>query len=879
VPLRWREQEEDEAIDRYFEYYKINRGSARLHLWLLRVPLFLRLFCEAVNGEREQWVGAEAIPDDLVAVYELFRDRTARRLAKKLGLREQLVVRKLAAVARALWERRARDLPFEEVQEIVDERESDWQNSLVREFEQEGIFSRNPEQSWADQRTAVLFDRFAGYLIAESLLRDRNRTEAEEFVGSQVLWTAMTSDHRRRHPLGDDILNALVGLVPREIYGRQLWQFAPAELRDRTLSLTLGIASSLIDSETEAELGRYISERSPAPNSFSEHPFDQLWDVHDAPGHRLDARFLDRVLRLMPIAQRDERWTEWLRHRERVARSVGGATRRWSEHAQRGPASDLAARAFAWVLTTTNRRLRDTATRALQRYGAADPPRIFGLAMDLVGVDDAYVIERLLAASVGAALEHQMPDPGGAFTGPLHAFLEELGEQYLEPGPASATSHVLVRDHVRTLAEFAWALHPGALPDGSDPSALAFGSGPEPPALASESEEGQEIDRTLQMDFENYTVGSLFEGRANYQFEHAGYQSGLAQVRGRIWELGWRVNLFREIDDRIAEDNWRRGRTDNADRTERYGKKYGWIGYYELAGRMSDRGEIRERDWWRIEVPHELDPTFPADPPQLSLTLPNWASQPPEDDREWYETGTVEVPDELLRAAELDGNAGPWLLVDGFLIHRDRERGREVWGFFRTMLAGAAEADDLRAIFDTKPYLGNHFVPEPPRDSQTYAGEMPWSDRFLKHGDLGYGDPPYVTRVGRHGGGSEFEVELVAHDYSPEVGALDSAARGCSVSSARLARAADLRASPGQLDLVGLDGSLASQSFVAPDGFSGNFLFIREDLIARYADGRALVQVGWGERRVLTDWHSRPKWLSQTAEHADLWRRVEVRRW
>jgi hypothetical protein len=219
------------------------------------------------------------------------------------------------------------------------------------------------------------------------------------------------------------------------------------------------------------------------------------------------------------------------------------------------------------------------------------------------------------------------------------------------------------------------------------------------------------------------------------------------------------------------------------------------------------------------------------------------------------------------------------LLVDGFLTHRDRERGREVWGHFRSMIVAAAQADDLRAMLETKPYLGNHFVPEPPMDFQTYAGEIPWSDRFLEHGDLGYGDPPYVTRVGRYDAGQEFEVELIAHGYSPEAGVLESMARGCSVPSARLARAADLRSSPGGLELVGLDGSFASRTFVAPDGFSGNFLFIREDLIGRYGDGRALVQVGWGERRVLSDWQSRPEWLSQTAAYADLWRRIEVRRW
>ncbi len=878
VRLEWKRNEGWEAIHRYFKHYKIDRGSARVDLWLLGDPLFLRLFCEAVNGDREHWVGSESIPDDLVAVYELFRTRMSRRIADQLGLRPEFVAAKLAAVAAALWERRARDLPFEEVQEIVDEREWEWDRSLVRALAQEGIISRTAQESWENSSTSILFDRLAGFLIADSLLSARLPADAETLLGSTGLWSALRGDPRRRHPLADDILLALVGVVPRRLRGRQLWQFAPTSARDDILRMTVHLSSSFLDQETETALLELISQRCPKPSRYAEHPFDGLWDYYDSPEHRLDARFLDRVLRAMPVATRDSRWTEWVRiESEKIAGAIERATTYWSDHEARGSGSDCAALAFGWVATTTNRQLRDQVSLALQRYGRPEPRRLFELTSRMHDVDDPYVVERLLGACLGAALTHQMPDPGGWFRSALRDFLEAALSWYAGPCATHPTSHALIRNHVRTLVGFAGALHTDALPAGVAPTTLTFAAGPRPTAIDAETPEGEEVRRTLQMDFENYTVGSLYEDRGNYNNKHAGWLAGISEIRGRVWHLGWRAELFADIDDRIAEEGWRRGRVDDNRRTERYGKKYGRIAYYELAGRLADAGQAAHKGWRRLEVAHEFDPTFPADPPLLSAELPRWASQPPEDDRAWYESGIVEVPESLLGTDTIDGDDGPWVLAAGYLKHEDGELGREVWSFLRGMLVAAEDAEAVRALLKSRAYLGNHFIPDPPSDNITYAAEMPWSDDFLARGDLGWGEPPYITKLNRHEDGSEFEVEVIAHEYASESGALDLPAYGCDVPSARWARHFDLRQSPGRLDLVGLDGRAASKTLLAPSGFSGNLLYLREDLLARYAAGRALIQIAWGERRVSFDWNHRPTWVAEVAEHADLWRHIELR--
>jgi len=95
------------------------------------------------------------------------------------------------------------------------------------------------------------------------------------------------------------------------------------------------------------------------------------------------------------------------------------------------------------------------------------------------------------------------------------------------------------------------------------------------------------------MDFENYTLGRLFDDRGNYDMNHVGHQAG-CHVLGVVWALGWRATTFDTIDNRIAEDAYRHGRGDRSP-VERYGKKYGRIGLFTYAGILETKGCCRMR--------------------------------------------------------------------------------------------------------------------------------------------------------------------------------------------------------------------------------------------------------------------------------------------
>lgn len=885
IELEWHSQEVAEAVRRYFEFYLIDPGSARLPMNQFADPLFLRMFCEAVNGDRQHPVGVEKVPGDLVAVYELYRDRAVGRIAEHLQLRPLYVQNQLAHLAVALWDQRARDLPFEEMQAIIDEPARAWNDSLVRAFEQEGILFRNGEEGWQDQRGAVLFDRFAGYLIADAITRDLGIDAAREFLASHELWEQLRPGRgegaisRRVHPLSTDIWLALVGLVPRRFHRENLWRLAPSEHRETTLAQVVELESDLLDTDTLDALHQLLVTRSGPPRGRNPHVLDRLWDVRDGTAHRLNATFLDGVLQAMPVAQRDLVWSEWIRsRREELLQDLSRESARWRAENRRDPADDLNALAIAWLQTSTILPLRDRATQAIQTFGRPDPGRVFQVAEKLLDVDDAYVSERVLAACFGAATAHQMPDPGGPFEHALAVFLEALQSRFLGDAATSPTSHRLARGYIAGLFEFASALHPAALPAGVDASALPFAAGATSDPIAEDDSRADEVDRTFGMDFENYVVGTLYENRGNYDMHHPAFVAGMAEVRGRVWQLGWRTKRFDEVDRRIRDSIANRSRQEGPDRTERYGKKYGWISYYELAGRLQDRGELRDRWLGNRGIWPDIDPTFPDLPAALESPLTPWADGGPADDATWYQAGSVSVPDSLLTPEEVDGHAGPWVIVEGWMENRNHPLGRRVWGFLRGFFVDAAQADQLVRVLETRNYLGNHFVPDSPSDHSTYAGEIPWAAEFARHGDLENDLPPYHAPVRERWDEPGVPVELLGHRYEMSASRTTTmVATGHWVPSQAIAERFDLRQRPGTLDLVALDGRAASVTRGAPSGFDGSLLYLRRDLLSRYAAGRKLILLAWGERQVDLDFHDLPQWLEDLrGEHADLWRRVRV---
>ncbi|WP_412520878.1 ATP-binding protein [Actinomadura madurae] len=884
MELEWYQSEAKDLVQAYFDDYLINTTDTWLPTRMFRNPLFLRMYCEAANHDRQELVGAEKLPTSLVGVFERYRHGVTQRLAQDPARRTvpaDQIKRRLATLAMRMWTRRVRRLPSDEAKAVLDAHESDWDESLFRRLEEEGVLFREEVDGGDDTQTGILFDRFAGYLIADALLEQMTRAETEERLAEPTLWKSLLGEGD--HPLGEDVAISLVGLVPRRFTTHHLWRLAPEQHRSWALAQELNSESGFLDDGTADELATLLTSpdwRPPEPRGYGHrHPFDRLWEIRRSPAHRLNANFLDRILRLLPLPERDRRWTEWVRHRtgnplqDDIVDDIQQAIRRWSETLDRHESDDLDALAMAWLLTSTNHDVRDLATKALQRYGRPEPKRLFDLATRMLDVDDPYVIERVVGAAFGAASAHQMPDPGGPFERALAGWLSELHGHFIIDG-STPTSHELLRSYVRATYEFAGTLHPGAVPDGVDPFALTFAAIPPASVMADDDPNAKESASTFGMDFENYVIGSAFTDRGNYDFDHADFRYARGEVMARVWELGWRTAFLGDVDRAIAEDSSRFGRA--RAKVERYGKKYGWIAYYELVGRLADAGRNRDR-WWvggGRHVQPDIDPTFPIEPPAATIQLPAWAPTGPIDDEVWLRTGAVNVPAELWSPEEIHGVNEGWLLVEGFLQHR--REGREVFAFFRTLLLDPADVDPARDLARRLEYLGNHFFPELPAIRGVFAGEMPWSPRFAVNvdDDDAYSRPTLRHRQQREGIALGQLAVTLATGEGESPTALD---RSYDVASFEVADRFRLRQLPGTLDLVGFDGRRASATFRTEEPWRGHLLFLRRDLVDDFAEDRQIMQVAWGEREVTVDWRSVPSWIHgvhQTFAH--VWREVRV---
>ncbi len=194
--------------------------------------------------------------------------------------------------------------------------------------------------------------------------------------------------------------------------------------------------------------------------SWQATPLELLIELSAVEGHPWNADMLHRNLVRRSMPERDAFWTQRV-NGEIDQRGAAHRIASWGLASGPDTASDetvrLALSTLGWILTSSNRALRDRATKAateiLMRHPDAAPPLVERFA----GVDDPYVVERVLAAVAGACLRD--PQAGRVATAAdaiwRHVF-----------SGASIPLHVLARDYGRLVMDL--ALDGNVLPEGCD---------------------------------------------------------------------------------------------------------------------------------------------------------------------------------------------------------------------------------------------------------------------------------------------------------------------------------------------------------------------------------------------------------------------------
>ncbi len=742
----------DVAIQRFAQEYGLEAPTFPVLSPEFSNPLFLKLTCEALAT-----LGATRFPfgtAGLTAVCDAFLEAVNKRLAEPTRCdydeRSDLVRRAVREIA--LLGGHAADRA--DVLRITNDALPDraWSRSLMCGLIHEGVLVNR-----IDGRVAFGYQRLSDVTRAGAI--------AEQSSAEVQAWlTGLGRDVWRER----GVLGALAVIVP-ERHG--------IEVLDLGVDDAGRVSSELVDSFLESLLLRSPESIAPRTVEIVELVLDDIrwvdetWDrlirISCIPQHPLNAEWLHTRLTGYGVAERDRSWSTWLvgamdaDEESAVRRLIEWA---WPANLQNRPSvpddvAVLATLLFGWLLTTSDRRVRDQATKAIVSVADRVPAAFAEALGRFRGTNDPYVVERLAAAACGAVLRTADPVAAQQIAEGISAL---LGDAW--------PPHLLTRDFVRRVIEEArirgWsgdflspqrAEWPVATRPVEEMEALAG-----PPDYAYGS-----IWHSLTGlgDFGHYVMEPALR-HVDSPDEEALQRDAERAVFERVLELGWTPERFRELD------SGRHGGHDGV--VERVGKKYQWIGFYEVLGRIADHHAIKSWDDGESEpyehaeqvVWRDIDPTV----------LARRRVAPSAGERQWfspvaarfvrdvfeeYPDDMTGVPDPLDLIAVSDANGAQWLVLAsnpkweqpfGPEIEALRPPRLAVWTQLHAYLVPQQEAPVLREWARDKDWFGR-WMPDTPEVHSVLLGGHP--------DDPGWSSASGSVDWWSAGGGSRPPVELL----------------------------------------------------------------------------------------------------------------------
>lgn len=463
---------EEEALRRYAEHHSLRLPDLPPLLPELRNPLYLRSLCLSLKAR-----GHDSVPRqsrNLAWVFDGLLDAVNQGISGPDRLdvdpSDRLVHRGVTALARAMLDADSETLPLATARAVCLELHPDARHSrsLLNALVTDGLLLRETtvthEGTESSDVVRFTYQRLADHLRADALLADY---PDESALRDAVLTRARGS----RAWAQAGVLEALVLLAP-ERRGHELTDILGVQPQRRAATDRRATDAQHHEAHLHDVLERAFFEALPwrAPTSFNDRTNELLQryldlgaiTAHDwlsllislacVPDHPLNVRRLDASLRRLPRPERDLHWTAVLLSIrgddvDPVTRTINWA---WSSTVTTATdVAELAGTLLAWLCTSTDRRLRDTATKALVRLVDTRTDVAVALVARFSDVDDPYVVERVLAVACGHALRHRTAAPDQ-----LDA-LASLGRTVYDVvfGADHPVMHAMMRHYGRSVVE------------------------------------------------------------------------------------------------------------------------------------------------------------------------------------------------------------------------------------------------------------------------------------------------------------------------------------------------------------------------------------------------------------------------------------------
>jgi len=465
-------QEQEQAVVQYFEKRGIIRPSVP---WL--APefsnfLFLKTCCDALreSGVNEFPRGLHGSLQILKFYFDSVRSKVARRFPEMI-IPQQAVQSAIRHIAEVMANSHVDYVCRSKATDICETAfgsqrpasNCNWFNVLASEgvFRLDHIFNNGHHDSFGDEKEVYRFtyQRFSDHLIVQALLEKVNNIDKAfqpnghlNFLLEQDKFLAWTS-----------FWDALAVQIPEKFDGKELLDVLPDDRDDFLLhrSLFEAFEQSLLWRSNKSFSTRTLELFNSIPNDWNDSKLDILIRLAVLRDHPWNAAFLNKKLQVFPMATRDAFWTIKFNHLSKDDSHPSWELIRWGlegdlQHAE-VETLRLAAITLTWMFTSSNRPIRDTATKALVSIFISRPELITDLLQSFRDVDDPYVMERLCAAVLGA-MTREMSH--------MHIKVAARGIYQTIFAYENPPVNINCRDHARAAIEY--ALVKGCLDDDID---------------------------------------------------------------------------------------------------------------------------------------------------------------------------------------------------------------------------------------------------------------------------------------------------------------------------------------------------------------------------------------------------------------------------
>ena len=732
--LYYEMEDMDELVDKYFEYYKINvLNSTYDYKYNFKKPIYLKLYCEVQNSDREDFVDVEIKKDDIYDIFEMYMETCNKRICESLNISKIDIVKKsLLKVAKHLWEAKDRKIDIYDFYYLIDGKiDETLDKSKAHKIIGESLLIKREYEN--KEYVYFTYDLFIGYLIAIYLFDKHKNNLIKFFSENQTLDCLYGEDYSLLHPLFEDIRSSLAILINSE-NETYLHELSDNENVTKSSIVSLfNISSKNIDEHCVEFVKSFFIENSLDYFWVMKFRENILYDVHP-----FNCLFFSDILLSKSMVNRDLSWTEFLKNNyknflERDLESFEDSLVSNDVDLNR---LHLFARYIMWFLTSTSKEIRDKSTRALYNYGCICPDDFFELLEYSIKINDLYISERMFAVAYGIAMALQNNFESDDFVeNTLPIWAKKIYDLFFDEKSTVFTTHLLIVFYASNILKIASIQNDNLFT--IEQTQKFFN----PYKNMNTFEWGQSEDkdkgkyRNCADPFESIVHEDYIEKLGNhlskYQNTEEEYIKEKSHLLWRLYDMGYSYEKFKEIDEKVADHNYYASYDNHFLIYDTYGRKYAKIATLERAGYNVNRDYlVLERDG-NFGNFVDIDPSFPKiNDFQL---LPKLFINPKKENSIWLNENDFNFKDFLI-FNEIKDEFGPWILMNG--SYSAEEDSQSVYSFFRGFFINKEDMEEIRKVSKNIDYLDNGQLPGINSFYYLYAGEIPWSDDFEKEDEF-----------------------------------------------------------------------------------------------------------------------------------------------